>query len=70
MASTMNMDTSPDIGLRRVVHPLDDIPETKRDVSSLGPMPMTKSVRASLLVLRGYLILMACLVAYRFLSVL
>jgi hypothetical protein len=51
-----------------VVHPLDDHPESKRDVAALGPMPMTPSVRLSLLALRGYLILMAVLVAYRFLG--
>jgi hypothetical protein len=55
---------------RWVVHPLDDIPEEKRNVASLGPMPITKTVRGSLLVLRVYLILMAFLVGYRFLSVL
>ncbi len=49
-----------------VVHPLDDLPEAKRDVSALGPMPMTPGVRLSLLALRGYLILMAVLVTYRF----
>lgn len=51
-----------------VVHPLDDLPESKRDVAALGPMPMTPSVRLSLFALRGYLILMAVLVAYRFLG--
>ncbi len=51
-----------------VVHPLDDLPEKKRDVSALGPMPMTPSVRLSLLALRGYLLLMTGLVAYRFLG--
>ena len=51
-----------------VVHPLDDLPEQKRDVSALGPMPMTPSVRLSLLALRGYLILMTGLVAYHFLG--
>jgi hypothetical protein len=55
-------------GLMQVIHPLDDIPEAKKDVTSLGPMPMTPSVRASLLALRAYLILMACLVLYRFIS--
>jgi hypothetical protein len=48
----------------RVVHPLDDHPESKRDVSALGPMPMTPSVRLSLFALRAYLILMTVLVAY------
>jgi hypothetical protein len=51
-----------------VVHPLDDLPEKKRDVSALGPMPMTPSVRLSLLALRGYLLLMTGLVAYHFLG--
>lgn len=48
-----------------VVHPLDDVAEQKVDVSRLGPMPMTASVRWSLFALRGYLILMALLVAYK-----
>lgn len=47
-----------------VVHPLDDAPEQKMDTSALGPMPMTPSVRYSLLALRGYLILMMLLVLY------
>ncbi len=47
-----------------VIHPLDDGPEEKRDVSALGPMPMTRSVRFSLLALRAYLLLMIGLVAY------
>ena len=47
-----------------VVHPLDDAPEQKIDTSALGPMPMTTSVRVSLLALRGYLVLMILLVFY------
>lgn len=47
-----------------VVHPLDDAPERKADTSSLGPMPMTFSVKLSLMALRGYLILMMLLVIY------
>jgi len=47
-----------------VVHPLDDEPEAKVDTSALGPMPMTPSVKLSLLALRGYLILMVLLVVY------
>jgi hypothetical protein len=39
-----------------VVHPLDDLPEQKRDVSAVGPMPMTPAVRLWLLALRGYLL--------------
>jgi hypothetical protein len=47
-----------------VVHPLDDVPEEKVDTASLGAMPMTLSVRLSLVSLRGYLILMFGLVVY------
>ena len=47
-----------------VVHPLDDIPEQKVDTSALGPMPMTISVKFSLMALRGYLVLMILLVFY------
>jgi hypothetical protein len=48
-----------------VVHPLDDLPEQKRDVSALDPMPMTLRVRLSLFTLRSYLILMTVLVVYQ-----
>lgn len=48
-----------------VIHPLDDAPEQKVDMSALGPMAMTKSVRISLLSLRAYLIVMLLLVFYR-----
>jgi len=47
-----------------VVHPLDDVPETKVDTEALGPMPMTRTVRLSLLSLRAYLILMVLMVVY------
>jgi hypothetical protein len=47
-----------------VVHPLDDMPEQKVDTESLGPMPMTPSVRISLLSLRAYLVMMMLLVLY------
>lgn len=70
MTSMINLENDSTAGLLRVVHPLDDIPEIKRDVSALGPMPMTASVRLSLLVLRAYLVLMACLVLYRFVDLL
>jgi hypothetical protein len=51
-----------------VIHPLDDIPERKVDTEGLGPMPMTRSVRLSLLSLRAYLILMMLLVLYHVLG--
>jgi hypothetical protein len=47
-----------------VVHPLDDVLETKVDTEALGPMPMTRTVRLSLLSLRAYLILMVLMVVY------
>jgi len=51
-----------------VVHPLDDVPETKVNTEGLGPMPMTRSVRLSLLSLRAYLIVMMLLVLYHVLG--
>ena len=51
-----------------VVHPLDDIPEEKFKADDLGPMPMTRSVKWSLLALRGYLVFMGLLVAYHVLD--
>lgn len=53
---------------RLVVHPLDDAEEQKIYTSKLGPMPLTLSVRISLLVLRAYLILMMILILYHFLD--
>ncbi len=47
-----------------VIHPLDDVREEKVDTAALGPMPMTTSVRLSLLSLRAYLVLMILLVFY------
>ena len=46
----------------RIIHPLDDTREEKVNVDDLGPMPMTKTVRWSLIALRTYLVLMAALV--------
>jgi hypothetical protein len=51
-----------------VVHPLDDAPEEKIDTEALGPMPMTRTVKWSLLSLRAYLVLMFLLVLYRVLQ--
>jgi hypothetical protein len=65
MPVTMNIDINeiPENGYF-VIHPLDDQPEEKIDTSMLGPMPMTTSVKLSLMALRGYLILMVLLVGY------
>ena len=51
-----------------VVHPLDDEPEEKVDTGHLGPMRMTKTVRVCLFALRGYLLLMFGLLAFRVLQ--
>ena len=51
-----------------VVHPLDDLPEQKVDTAHLGAMPMTFSVKLSLMALRGYLILMMLLLLYHVLD--
>ncbi len=51
-----------------VVHPLDDTPEKKRSAEGLGTIKLTPSVRISLLLLRGYLILVVLLAFYRILT--
>jgi hypothetical protein len=51
-----------------VVHPLDDLPEQKREMDHLPPMKMTVSVRLSLIVLRVYLILMGLMMIYHVLD--
>ena len=51
-----------------VIHPLDDEPEEKVDTESLGPMPMTATVKWSLVSLRGYLLLMLLLVIFHVLQ--
>jgi hypothetical protein len=65
MPATMNIDMNelPE-NHYVVVHPLDDRPEGKIDTSSLGPMPMTTSVKLSLMALRAYLVVMVLLVVY------
>ncbi len=51
-----------------VVHPLDDAPEEKCSPEGLGVMCMSKSVRASLIVLRAYLLMIVSLALYRLLD--
>lgn len=48
----------------RVVHPLDDAPEQKCETEGLGPMAMTPGVRISLIVLRGYLVVMTLMLLW------
>jgi hypothetical protein len=66
--STMTQALNENLERYVVVHPLDDVPEEKVDTESLGPMPMTASVKWSLVSLRAYLLLMVALVFYRVLS--
>ena len=58
------MVTMPNIYAMKVVHPLDDKPEEKRQTEGLGPIEMTPAVKVSLLVLRVYLILMTLMLIY------
>ena len=51
-----------------VIHPLDDVVEQKVETKHLGLMRMTPAVRVSLLVLRGYLVLMMSLLLYHVLG--
>ncbi len=51
-----------------VVHPLDDAPELKRSPEGLGFIHMSRSVKASLVTLRVYLILIMVLAIYRLLD--
>ena len=52
----------------RVVHPLDDQPERKCSSDGLRQIAMTPSVRLSLKILRGYLILMSLMLIYHVLD--
>uniref|UniRef100_A0A7V4XSI6 Uncharacterized protein n=1 Tax=Acidobacterium capsulatum TaxID=33075 RepID=A0A7V4XSI6_9BACT len=61
--ATMQNSYNPEIF--RVIHPLNDAPEEKCTHEGLGPIAMTSSVRISLFVLRGYLILMTLMLIYR-----
>lgn len=52
----------------RVIHPLEDKQEEKCATEGLGPIAMTPTVRISLKVLRGYLILMTAMLIYHVLD--
>lgn len=53
----------------RVVHPLEDVPEKKCETEGIGPIAITPSVRLSLIVLRGYLILMTAMLGWHILEI-
>ena len=48
-----------------VVHPLFDAPEEKVDIDNALPLKINNSVKWSLIVLRGYLVIMIGLAFYR-----
>jgi hypothetical protein len=52
----------------RVVHPLQDEPEAKRQSEGLGPIELTPAVRVSLIALRGYLLVMGGMLLYHVLD--
>ena len=52
----------------RVVHPLDDKAEQKCSSEGLGQIAMTKTVRVSLGILRGYLMVMTLMLGYHVLD--
>jgi hypothetical protein len=52
----------------RIIHPLDDVAEEKCSTVELGKIKMTKMVRVSLGILRGYLILMTLMLGYHVLD--
>ena len=61
-------NVTPNISNLRVVHPLDDVIETKCSSVGLGQIRMTPAVRVSLRVLRGYLLLMTLMLGYHVLD--
>jgi hypothetical protein len=62
------MRITPEMNHFVVVHPLDDVVEQKCSSEGLGHMRMTRGVRISLRILRGYLILMTLMLGYHVLD--
>jgi hypothetical protein len=52
----------------RIIHPLDDVREAKCTGEGLGPIEMNRSVRLSLMILRGYLMGMMLMLLYHVLD--
>ena len=67
MATSVNSNETP---VYYAVHPLDDAPEQKRSAEGLGVIRMSKSVKASLVTLRVYLVLILALALYRLVDLL
>lgn len=64
--ATMQTSHSPECF--RVIHPLHDALEAKCESEGLGPIEMTRAVRTSLVVLRGYLLAMGGMLLYHVLD--
>jgi len=64
--ATLNITPTPTTF--RVIHPLDDVQETKCSTAGLGKIRMTPAVRISLGILRGYLVLMTLMLVYHVLD--
>lgn len=62
------MRVTPEVNGFRVVHPLYDVAEQKRSSDGLGKIVMTRAVRVSLAVLRGYLVVMTLMLGYHVLD--
>jgi hypothetical protein len=62
------MNAVPEFEGFRVIHPLDDKAEQKCSSEDLGQIAMTKTVRVSLGILRGYLIVMTPMLGYHVLD--
>ena len=62
------MNAFPEFEDFRVIHPLDDKAEQKCSSEGLGRISMTKTVRVSLGILRGYLIVMTLMLGYHVLD--
>jgi len=68
MATAIKKDRKLENPCFYVVHPLDDAPEAKFSGEGLGPIHMSRTVKLSLMALRGYLLVMALLVLYHVLN--
>lgn len=63
-----SMSAVPELEGFRVIHPLDDEAEQKCSSEGLGHIKMTRAVRVSLRILRGYLIVMTLMLGYHVLD--
>jgi hypothetical protein len=62
------MNAVPEFEGFRIIHPLDDKAEQKCSSEGLGQIVMTRTVRVSLGILRGYLMVMTLMLGYHVLD--